>query len=310
MRVLRPVLVVALLVVAVSGVPAQARIPRPVELTATTVVTTARSGYLDVVVPVDARVSPRVAANPDVRISGRGRYVGVWLERVEEGQASFGDGLSAIRLPSFAGGAQSTYGSYSPAGECTGVPEAYPVHWDCTDLPEPEAILLHEGRYRLTVLADGSPLTVTLSLHGLDEGTTELSPTTTLASAQKALPRLDAVGDTLVTFGATAPVAGNVSGTVLLTAKGSAAPVVEGVSSCQRQDAGAPPPFAYSARCEGGTGGGYSYRVNAGGQGTYVMGAFVSTGGERSAPVGLGGSVSDSGGVVLGDTLGVWLQVP
>jgi hypothetical protein len=75
MRRLRPVLAVAAVLAATAAVPAGARVATPVELTSTTVVSTARSGYVDVVLPSDARLSPKATGNPDVHITGGGRFL-------------------------------------------------------------------------------------------------------------------------------------------------------------------------------------------------------------------------------------------
>lgn len=310
MRPIRALLVSSLLLATIVSVPAQARVATPIELTATTIVTAERSGYVDVVVPVDARVSPAVERNPDVDISGKGRFVGFWLERSAANGASFA-GLSSTRLPAFLGGAQRTYGSYSPALACKGIPDAYPITYDCTKQPPPQAIVLREGRYRLTVLADTSPLRITLTLHGLDPRTTTITPRHALASTQQPLPARDGIGDRLVTFGATAPIQGKVMAWVAAAAKGSGSPVLAERSVCVRADQGAPPPLAFGPHCPNGIGGGYSYQVNLAGQTYGGMGGFVTASSEpNTSDVGVGGSFGDSGGVTLGQTLGVWLQVP
>ncbi len=311
MRLPRPFIATTVLLAAALAVPAQARVVAPVELTATTVLTAQRSGYVDVVVPVDARVSAKVEGNPDVVFSGGGRLVGFWLERESATVGGFTDSLSSTRLPAFLGGRQHTYGSYAGTQQCTGTPEAFPVAYDCPDSTTPPAILLHEGRYRLTVLADGSPLRITLTLHGLDSGTTELSPRTNLASVQKALPRRDGIDNTLVTFGATAPLKGNVATWVMATAKGSASPAFEEWSICARADEGDAPALGYGPHCPDGVGGHYSYEVHVAGQTYGGMGGFVTASSEvGTRDVGVGGSFGDSGGVTLGQTLGVWMQIP
>lgn len=296
---------VTALLAAAAAVPASARVPHLTELTATTVVTASSSGWVDVVVPVDARLSASYEGNRDVAVEGTGRFVGLWLLR--DGQAYDGDGLTVLRLPAFLGGRVSTSGSYAPAQTCKGTPEALPLSYDCTGGPAPTSIVLHEGRYRLLVLADGHPLRFTLRLHGLDAGTTEVSPTKAVRSQEKALPARDGVGSQLVTFGATAPFGTSTSAWVMATAKGTTDPTFSGHSSCARQDDGTPPPLAYGPHCPNGLAGGYREDVRVAGQQYGFLGAFVSTG-DSTAPLGLGGSVNDSGGVTLGDTLGVWLD--
>jgi hypothetical protein len=291
------------------AVPSEARVRRPQELTATTVVRATQSGYVDVIVPVDARLSAAVTRNPDVRIAGKGRFVGVWLQREGAGAESV-DGIASTRLPSFLGGGHETYGSYTPTGRCTGVPEVYPVHYDCTAMPRPKAIVLHEGAYRLTVLTDGSPVTITLSLHGLDRRTTHVRPAHHLASTQQALPERDGVGDQVVTYGGVADwFRGPMMTWVLASAKAPAGRDVEGWSVCARSDTAEPPPLAYSSQCLGGDGGSYVYHVRSPAREQWVVGGFVSTA-TADADVGLGGSFTNSDGVQLGSTLGVWMEQP
>jgi hypothetical protein len=308
-RLLRPLLAVAALVAAAAAVPADARVARPIELTSTTIVTTAHSGYLDVVVPVDARLSARVDNNPDVDIDGTGRYVGVWLQRIQATYTGQEDGLTSTRLPNFLGAKRQTWGSYVPTGQCVGTPAVMPLHYDCTGLPAPQTILLHEGPYRLTVLADDSPLTITLTLHGLDDGVTRLTPAHQLASMQRPLPQRDGVDNKLITYGATAPMRGSVAGWVMASVKSPVGATMRGESVCARTDAGDPPALAYGPHCPDGEGGGYYYTVSAGGQSYGLMGGFATTGSD-DGDLGLGGSFGNSDGVTLGQTLGVWMKVP
>lgn len=288
--------------------PSSARVPRLAELRSTTVVTATQSGWVDVVVPVDARLSPAGERNPDVAISGAGRFVSVSLTRLDDSSAP--DFLTSYRLPAFLTGQQRTEGSTYPQPRCTGFPsEAVPARQDCT-FPTPQYVLLHEGTYRLLVVTDGSPLRVTLRLRGLDKGTQQVRPTELLRSEQRPLPRREAYADKLLTFGAKGSFGGaRVYGWVMAQVKGSSKPLLREASTCARVDAGDPPPLGFGPHCPQGRGGGYSLELNLGGQNYGLFGGFVSSD-SRQGPLALGGSIGNSDGAVLGQTLGVWLELP
>jgi hypothetical protein len=295
MRLVRPFLVLLLLPVVPLTAGASVQ---PPELAGSTVVTAARSGYVDVGLSRDVRLSPRYRDNPDVSVTGQGRLVGLWLEALDP----TGDQLEVMRVPSFLGGRTRTSGTTEPAPQCSSDPLGLPS--SCST-PTPKAIVLHRGRYRLTVLTDGHPLTLRLHLSGLG-GSARLRPVHALRSAELPLPLRETVGDRVVTYGATGPVAGRVRAWVAATATTSGTQV-DGWSLCERHDAAQDTPFAYSPACPGGTSGGYDLAVRDGRYG--VFGAWV--GGVESAPNGgLGGSFTNDAGVRLGPTLGVWLQVP
>jgi hypothetical protein len=205
-----------------------------------------------------------------------------------------------MRMPAFLGARTHTVGTTEPAPDCS--PGAS-VGSSCTS-PKPTAIVLHRGRYRLTVLTDGHPVRFVLRLHGLS-GSARLRPGQVLASAEQPLPVRETVGDRMITYGATGPLRGTVWSWVAATATTSGTQL-DGWTLCERHDAAETAPYAYSPACPGGTSGGYDLAVR---EGTYgVYGAWVSTGADQ--PVGLGGSFTNDGGVRLGKTLGVWLAVP
>jgi hypothetical protein len=306
MRLLRPLLAAAVVLAAAAALPAQAHITPLPEATSTTIVTAAHSGYLDLVLPDDVRMSPRDTANPDVSIVGEGRVVGLWLSRGTEFYGSFDDYVEAVRYPAFLHRAATTYGSLTPRQECQqGLLGVVPAPCNA---PKATAILLHEGRYRLTVLTDGHPLTLTLHLHGLEAGTTTLSPTHRLASAEQRLPARDGVGDTMVTYGATQPFAGPAAELTLATATRSPGATVSGASTCSRRDTGAPPPLAYGPHCPNGTGSSSTTFINAGTRTEQIITGSVST--ADGGDLGLGGAFTNTDGVTLGQTLGVWLAIP
>jgi hypothetical protein len=300
---MRPVRVLVVAVLALGGlaaVPAGAAQGLPA-LTSGTVVTAASSGFVDVELTRDARLSPRSTGNPDVALSGTGRLVGLWLEPLDT-DASPGDTLEALRLPGFLGAVTRTTGTTEPAPVCK---DDLTGGQSCTT-PTPTAILLHAGRYRLTVLTDGHPVSVALRLHGLPARTTSLRPAHSLVSAELPLPARETVGDRHVTYGGQGPLAGSLRTFVVASAKpgGSAR---AGWSVCDRRDPATAAPFAYSTACPGSTSGGYALSVHQGSYG--VFGAWVGGGVDDATPVSLGGSFTNDGGVVLGQALGVWLRM-
>lgn len=307
----RPALVAALVAAAAATtLPADARVARPVELTETTTIVTSTSGWVDVVLPEDVVMSPKNEGNPDVTVSGTGRYVALELYRLGADHWSSSSGLSAWRLPAFQGGTTFTYGSGRPEPECEDelVP-GDPVPEDCT-YPEQERIELLQGRYRLWVVADGSPVTITLRLRGLDDGETRLRPVNRLRGLQQELPAREAQGDEVVTFGADG-LSGYVWGRVFATATLTGTATVDAASVCARQDSDGTPPFAYGYRCPSGTGGSDRLTVRAAGQEYQTWSGYVTSGyADEDAPLGLGGSYTSTDGVRLGSTLGVWMEPP
>ncbi|MDX6275007.1 MAG: hypothetical protein QOJ92_2217 [Frankiales bacterium] len=296
---------------ALSG-PADARKPRPVELTETTVVTATHSSWVDVALYDDAVLAARPEHNPDVDVAGSGRLLGLTLRSLGTGFADT-DELSVYRLPAFLGSRQLTEGTTDAGSSCSDGtpvgPTTVPVGGNCT-YTEPKHIVLHEGLYRLSVLTDGSPVTFTLTLHGLDSGSRELTPTHVLASTQQTLPKLDGAGTNLVTFGATAHLAKAEPAYLLAAAKGSANPTYYEESVCVRQDGGVPaPPLAFGPHCPNGVAGSYSYRLNPGPTsygGMSVFSGSLLPGHEGDYAI--GGSFGDSGGITLTNALGVWME--
>ncbi|HVF05161.1 MAG TPA: hypothetical protein VNA20_09990 [Frankiaceae bacterium] len=304
-RVVTMVVTGALLV---TAQPADARRTPVPALTGVTTITATTSGYVDVVVPRDARMSPLVEANPDVRFSGSGRFVAVWLTRITEDPNVY-DGLWAYRLPSFAGGKTMVYGSTTPGPTCTHLPnEQLPLHTDCT-YPKPEALLLHQGRYRLTILTDNAPISVRLSFDGLSGAPTTIRPARRLASSQKALAQRDTVQDRLVTFGDVMRVPARSDVLVIARATWSSQPVLREESVCLRSGQDAAQPFAYAPPCYGGHASTSRWYVNAAGQQRDTWMGYVSSslGDERT--FGVGGSFADSDGVKLVGALAVALQL-
>jgi hypothetical protein len=252
-----------------------------------------RSGVSELVLHEQAVVDTTKPGS--VTIKGAGRLVGMWLQQQD------GPGLLVgYRLPAFAGGKQVTFGS---SADCNAPSDdGLSLVPSCGSGPT----VLPPGRYTLTVLADGAPLTVTVRAKGVSAGEVLVRPATPLASVQKALPVREDAGSA-VTFGDSADL-GTVTRTVVLAAVAS--PAQEGVelaSVCRRDDAGTAP-LAYGPACTGGSQGGYAYHGQLAGESLSGAGAFASSSTtEHTGPVGLGGSFADSAGVRLQQALGVWL---
>jgi hypothetical protein len=113
-----------------------------------------RSGVSELVLHEQAVVDTTKPGS--VTIKGAGRLVGMWLQQQD------GPGLLVgYRLPAFAGGKQVTFGS---AADCNAPSDdGLSLVPSCGSGPT----VLPPGRYTLTVLADGAPLTVTVRAKGV-----------------------------------------------------------------------------------------------------------------------------------------------
>jgi hypothetical protein len=295
---------------AVLATPAEAKRVKPPTLTRDTTITTSSSGWIDVALRDDAVLSPKVDANPDVSVTGTGRLVAFWITSLGT-SFSETDSLEVYRLPSWQGGATSVYGTYDGKQTCSPL---LPVDDQglldsCTKAAE--RIVLHEGFYRISVLADDAPISLHLDLVGLADGVTEIHPTHLLASAERDLPLLESAADRMVSFGGTAHAPGAEPKYLLTDLKTSGDTGVFESGQCVRQDATPAPPGAYLPPCPGGSGDAW-FNAKVGGTGT---GFFYYTPVVAYAPslgdpydIGMGGSYSDAGGLTLKHALGVWLQ--
>jgi len=276
-----------------AGLPAASAHDTSPALAAVTSVVTSQSATAQVRLPHDARV----ALADGVSFRGPGRLLALRLEGADHSSS-----LHSYRLPDFAGGRQVTYGSVPPA-TCTSQPsDQVPLTSDCTGSAPPTHVLLAAGSYRLTVVADGSPVRVTLRMQGL-RGNRTLRPSTLLPTVQQTLPAREQVGSSLVTFGDSADLGRPVETFLVARTRSGSTPT--GSSACRREDAGTAP-MSFGPHCPGGSSGTFSYEAGAFGGGT----GFASSTGDTSGPVGLGGSFSGSSGAELGQALGVWLARP
>lgn len=143
-----------------------------------TVLSGSTSGYTEVLVPTGARLLFRLQTDetgvdfvPALEdVSGEGRLVGFALEGAEA--ATRPVSAVALRLPEVIDALRSVaVGTISnPSGDST--------------FCNTEPCVLPAGRYRLYLIADGSPVTVHIRLEGLD-GVTHLEPATTVQSSQQ-----------------------------------------------------------------------------------------------------------------------------
>lgn len=314
-RTLRTAIVLTAVAAAALGAPAEARKPKPIRLTETTTITATQSGWVDVALYDDALLSALSEMNPDVDVTGAGRLLSLTMTSRGTDWTNT-DSLELYRLPSFLGSKELVWGTTDSTGGCTNGtpvgPTSVPVGGTC-DYTDPKNIVLHEGVYRISVLTDGAPVTFSLTLHGLDEGETALSPNHPLASIQKPLPALDSQDNKLVTFGATAHLPKADPAFIVTSAKGSVDPTFYEDSTCVRQDGAVPPPpYAYGPHCPNGVAGSYWYTVKPGNGVPYWFGGIGMFTGTlipgHEGDYGIGGSFGDSGGITLLGALGIWLE--
>lgn len=286
-----------------------ARVKPPV-LTADTTITTSTSGWVDVALRDDAVLSPKTEQNPDATITGVGRYVVFWIESLNTGYDNT-DSLEVTRYPSWLGGRTTVVGSYDGKQTCSPVLPAVPVSGLESCTRSADRILLHEGFYRITVLADGAPVSLHLDLGGVRAGSTTVRPTHELASAERELPMFAPPGGKTVSFGGTSHTTKAEPRFLLTDLKRSGDTGIFEDGQCVRQDVTEAPAAAYSPPCAGGSGTAwYEAKVNGTGTGWFYYTPVVAYAPSIGEPydTGLGGSYSDSLGLTLNHALGVWLQ--
>ena len=201
MRALRLAAVAAVATAAALAAPASARTHYQ-QLAGDTTITASSSGSALVDLPDDVSMSWKATGNPDISISGPGRLVGFMLSPL--GQQGYSlDSLLVLRIPKNGGTALKVFGLASPTDgpTCTQIGEdpSQPLG-GCTEYKDPGYGFYYEGRYKLTVLTDGSPVTISLRLHGLD-GATTIRPTTRIATVEATMTPREALGTTVVSGG-------------------------------------------------------------------------------------------------------------
>jgi len=288
-----------------GAVPSSAHLVAAEPIGAVTTITATTSGTADVVLYDDATLSPRETHNPDVSISGAGRVVGFTLSRTDQSS----DLLKAVRMPTFAGGLVYVDGSTTPTPpRCTA--SSNPLQADgCPPEPKAKAILLHEGYYHLAVLTDGKPLRITLHLHGLSRGHASVHLQAKVRTAEADLPARESIGSTTITYGADTSNAGAKHVAMLVRATLHQNATLLAQSECSRDDSDAPPPYAFSPACPGGSGDGVAWESN-----NSVRQEFGGIGGlsvydllnAPLDPTGIGGSFVDTDGPAYVGGIGIW----
>lgn len=136
-----------------------ARPPQVAQMAGTTVIRGHNPAVIPVRLPRPATVSTSYHSNPDLKVEGRGRFVGFALVPDEPDVPT----LLGGRLPKSSG---SHLLMMPVLGQSfhNGVLQNYA-----------ESLILPQGNYRLYLLPGSSPAKITLKLHGL-VGTTELRP--------------------------------------------------------------------------------------------------------------------------------------
>jgi hypothetical protein len=300
----RHVALVALGLVAVLVAPSYAAKPSPRVLRGTTVVTADRTSAIDLVLYDDALVRVRDDySTPDIALAGRGRVVSASLQGP--------DSLSVLRYVRNGKPVVQTQanGTYYPAPQNCQQPAPGVALWACDDSPPGvQWAMLHQGHYRLRVLADGSPLTVTLHLRGVP-GSARYRTTTPLAGGVRSVPVLSITAPQYQRYETPLTLPANADVVLNLDARWSTSPAAAGVQWCDYVPTRPSLPTDYGYQCPGGQliGGGSPF-VNAA-QVDYDPNAlfglsqtWLEKGGHR-----VGFSVSDSGGATVTSALLAWI---
>lgn len=323
----RPALALLATIAACLGVgvavPSSAHLVAAEPLGAVTTITATTSGTASLVLYDDATVSTAVTRNPDVTISGKGRVVGFDLASVSASNGFPDDDLNAVRLPAFAHAVTQVFASSETPQQCSGYPnDTVPVQQECSNctytpspmvpvqgscnFSQPAQIKLHEGYYNLTVLTDGSPVRLTLHLHGVAKRKATVHTQSSFRSLESTLTQHESIGTSTITFGGSTsfPSADQILMFVGVKLHPNATALA--AAGCLRSDTTAPPPYAYSPACPGGETTGYSYELGTpvteeGGVGVFGWGLVPS-----GSPNGVGGSFVDSNGPTYVGGVAVW----
>lgn len=287
----------------VLAAPSSARVVPAEVAGATTTIYATHTGSAELVLYDDATISPKTKENPDIEITGRGRIVGFELRGDDTS-----DSLGAVRFPAFAGGQVVAGGSTTPVGSCAAFPDdTAPVEQSCSS-PTPRAFLLHEGYYHLFVLTDGSPVTITLHLHGEEQSSAQVRLQRSHRSLEAGLPEDVSMGANTISYGTDVDFTGATQTASVVAAKLHPDATLLARTECLRADQGAAPPYAFSPACPGGASNSISYQLNlpAGAPGRYGV-VYVASFTGGGSPNGLGGSFTDSDGPRYVGGVGVWI---
>ncbi len=314
MHLPRLLAVAALSVTAGLVAPAQAA-TGPQVLRGTTVITADRSGSAEFVLYDDAVMHlAKDYTTPDITMTGPGRIIGFSLGLVN-GQDGMGAGRyrRAGKVVNVAYAAGTTYPRPSECNSYAGVTvpmTIYGVYAGCPADPAPKYTVLHQGRYRLTVLTDGGRVTITLRLRGV-AGRSHLRPTKALRSGVQDVPARDVVAGRFVRRETVVAPGVPASAVINIDADFAPKPVAAGVTSCVYDAAKAQAATDYTTnQCPGGRSGGFpgvllnptlsEYNADE-----LFSRTFVSLTG---APERVGFSAQDEGGVTVRSALLAWIQ--
>jgi hypothetical protein len=287
------------------AVPSSAHLVAAQPLGNVTTITASSSGTAELVLYDDATMSPRETHNPDVSITGKGRVVAFELTRSDGTE----DGLAAMRVPAFAGGVTYVGGSTIPKVNCT-PGNGLLDNGSCGPYYPPTAIKLHEGYYHLAVLTDGAPVRITIRLHGQERAKGAVRLQRSFRTVEANMPEQESIGQTTVTYGVETPYADANHVGAVVEARLHPSATVLAASVCMRDDASAPPPYAFSPACPGGQNRGIGYSI-AGGvrteQGAVGGLSIQDIAGQTTHPTGVGGSFVDSDGPTYLGGVAVWV---
>jgi len=200
-------------------------------------------------------------------------------------------------------------GSYYPQPKnCHQTAPGVPM-MTCDDSPPGlQWAMLHQGRYRLRVLADGAPVTVTIRLRGV-KGTARYKTTTRLAGGIVNVPLLSSTSAQHQRYETTLALPAATEAWLNVDARWSRSPLAAGVQWCDYVPTRPALPTDYGYQCPGGQQlAGYSPFVNAM-QVDYdpnEMFGLTETWLDKGAHR-VGFAATDTGGVTLTSALVAWI---
>jgi hypothetical protein len=306
MRRFRSLTVTALGLTVLLVVPALAapKVPAPLVLRGTTVFLADRTSGVDLVLYDDALVHVHDDySTPDIALSGKGRIVSVSLTGP--------DSLTLLRYVRNGKPVLQTQanGSYYPEPKnCHQTAPGLPT-MTCDDSPAGvQWARLHQGHYRLRVLTDGSPVTVTIRLQGV-AGSARYRVKAPLAGGVVNVPVLSITSPEYQRFETSLKLPAAADVVLNVDANWSPSPAVAGVEWCDYIPTRPALPTDYGYECPGGQlVGGSDPFVNARhadwdpNQMYGLSQTWLGKGSHR-----LGFSAMDSGGVTVRAALVAWL---
>ena len=215
----------------------------PPTLAGTTRITGGSTAAMWVDIPSEVQLRSRYGPNPDIRIKGRGRMVGFVLTQtpVNELDREFLFGGRADFCAEAGCSSNDTF-QFMGASSASGDDPA-------------NRVVLPKGRYILYLIADGSPVSVTLRLQGL-RGSAKLTPTSPVASSVSVpTPETEMVAPEKKAywFGDSASIEGE-AGLLIGGLSVDTTDWIQGAyGSCVQREFHEPAKVAYSLACPGGS---------------------------------------------------------